>query len=201
MDRNTARSAFAPTRSQSLRSPFGPRSCGRMRTARGSRTFAPGRWLGRSHRGRGQRTHGRPAETAAATPPASRRCRRARMPRYPGAPPQVPTGSVRDPFTEYHRPSFRLARRAAHDDARGTNLDSLQLRRANVVAIEAASRPLSPASISDKYFAGALRCGAPSSTATAPGCSFPSRRIVGPHSSSQDCTRTNCFGCSTSRGR
>jgi hypothetical protein len=40
---------------------------------------------------------------------------------------------------------FRLARRAAHDDARGADLDNLQLRRANVVAIEAASRPQSPA--------------------------------------------------------
>jgi hypothetical protein len=35
---------------------------------------------------------------------------------------------------------FRLTRRAAHDDARGTDLDNLQLCRANVVAIEAASR-------------------------------------------------------------
>jgi len=42
---------------------------------------------------------------------------------------------------------FRLARRATHDDARGTNLDNLQLRRANVVAIEAASRPQPPASM------------------------------------------------------
>jgi hypothetical protein len=36
---------------------------------------------------------------------------------------------------------FRLARRAAHDDARGADLDNAQLRKANVVAIEAASRP------------------------------------------------------------
>jgi hypothetical protein len=36
---------------------------------------------------------------------------------------------------------FRLARRAAHDDAGGADLDNAQLRRTNVVAIEAASRP------------------------------------------------------------
>ena len=38
-----------------------------------------------------------------------------------------------------------LARRAAHNDARGADLDNAQLRRANVMAIEAASRPQSPA--------------------------------------------------------
>jgi hypothetical protein len=42
---------------------------------------------------------------------------------------------------------FRLARRAAHDDTRSADLDNLQLRRANVVAVEAASRPLSPSSM------------------------------------------------------
>jgi hypothetical protein len=42
---------------------------------------------------------------------------------------------------------FRLARRAAHDDTRGTNHDNLQLRRANVVVIEAASRPQPPAGL------------------------------------------------------
>ena len=40
---------------------------------------------------------------------------------------------------------FRLARRAAHDDTRGADLDNAQLRRANVVTIEAASRPQSTA--------------------------------------------------------
>jgi hypothetical protein len=39
---------------------------------------------------------------------------------------------------------FRLTRRAAHNDARSTNLDNLELRRANVVIIEAASRPQPP---------------------------------------------------------
>jgi hypothetical protein len=42
---------------------------------------------------------------------------------------------------------FRLARRAAHDDTRSADLDTLQLRRANVVAVEAASRPQSPAGL------------------------------------------------------
>jgi hypothetical protein len=42
---------------------------------------------------------------------------------------------------------FRLARRAAHHDARGADLDNAQLRRYNIVAIEAASRPLSPAGL------------------------------------------------------
>jgi hypothetical protein len=36
---------------------------------------------------------------------------------------------------------FRLTGRATHDNARGADLDNAQLRRANVVAIEAASRP------------------------------------------------------------
>ena len=40
---------------------------------------------------------------------------------------------------------FRLARRATHHDARCGDLDNAQLRRTNVVAIEAASRPPSPA--------------------------------------------------------
>jgi len=39
---------------------------------------------------------------------------------------------------------FRLARRAAHDDARVADLNNAQLRRDNVVAVEAASCPQSP---------------------------------------------------------
>jgi len=42
---------------------------------------------------------------------------------------------------------FRLAGQAAHNDARGADLDKGQLRRADVVAIEAASRPQSPAGV------------------------------------------------------
>ena len=42
---------------------------------------------------------------------------------------------------------FRLTRRPAHNDTRGTDLENAQLRRANVVAIEAASRPQPPASM------------------------------------------------------
>jgi hypothetical protein len=40
---------------------------------------------------------------------------------------------------------LRLARKTTHDDARCADLDNAQPRRANVVAIEAASRPQSPA--------------------------------------------------------
>jgi hypothetical protein len=42
---------------------------------------------------------------------------------------------------------FRLAPRAADYDARGADLDNAQLRRVNVVAIKAASRPHSPAGL------------------------------------------------------
>ena len=42
---------------------------------------------------------------------------------------------------------FRLTRRPAHNDTRGTDLENAQLRRANVVAIEAASRPQSTAGV------------------------------------------------------
>jgi hypothetical protein len=49
--------------------------------------------------------------------------------------------------TEDAGAGFRLARWAAHDDARGTDLDNLQLCRTNIVAIEAASRPQSPAGL------------------------------------------------------
>jgi hypothetical protein len=45
---------------------------------------------------------------------------------------------------EHAGAGFRLTSLAAHDDARATNHNNLQLRRANVAAIEAAPRPAVP---------------------------------------------------------
>ena len=42
---------------------------------------------------------------------------------------------------------FRLAGRAAHDDVRGTDLHDTELGWGDIVTIEAASRPQSPAGL------------------------------------------------------
>jgi hypothetical protein len=54
---------------------------------------------------------------------------------------------------------FRLTRRAADHNARGTNLNNLQLRRANVVAIKAASRRQSPAGLQAAISGAHLKAG------------------------------------------
>ena len=59
-DRNAPGSPFPPTRSQLLRSPFGPRSSGGIRTRRDSQTSAQARCHGLSRRGRAPGIPGRP---------------------------------------------------------------------------------------------------------------------------------------------
>jgi hypothetical protein len=54
---------------------------------------------------------------------------------------------------------FRLAGQAAHDDTRGADLDNAQLRRANVVTIEAASRPQSPVGLKTVVRSGHIDAG------------------------------------------